>query len=304
MTKEKSPIDNFFHSIFGFTVEQPGKSYELLVAAALKHIHKEASIKSHQMKRGAYSGKNYQIDALIESIESTFVEAKDYTERNSKVGRPDVTKLSGALNDLDIDKGVVASATGFTSPAVEYAKASQKMPLGKKIDLYNIRQSTEEDEKGRIKKIHLNIYFYLADYKTATWSPVFTDEGKSLLKGLFDTQSEISFNIDSFYREDGTVLHTILELTSQIGVTNWDKKISEGEWEFEEKAFLKVNNSLISIQRLKYCFPYNVLKSSIEIEAEGKASLLVQSMDGTIDKILTDIDLKKTIFTEDGEVNV
>lgn len=71
------------------------------------------------------------------------LEAKYYSILGEKVGRDDIQKLNGALVDLDaFHRGVFVSATDYTKPAIEYAMASEKMPHGKPIDLYQVRNST------------------------------------------------------------------------------------------------------------------------------------------------------------------
>ena len=144
MSYEKSSIDEFFHGIYGFYPEKAGQAYELLVNAALKIINKDLDVKYNQFKEGIYSQQKYQLDGIKDDKES--IEAKDYTIRNEKVGRPDVQKQEGGLIDLPYEGGIFASATGYTRNAEKYAEGTYKNPNGKPIDLYDIRPSTEEDE--------------------------------------------------------------------------------------------------------------------------------------------------------------
>ena len=85
------------------------------------------------------------------------VEAKDYSIEGKKVGRGDIQKQAGALNDLPIKQGIFASATDYTAPAKKYANSTHINPSQKPINLLHIRPSTELDRKGRVERIIINI---------------------------------------------------------------------------------------------------------------------------------------------------
>ena len=303
-TKTPQNMDDLFEAIFGYRPPKRGKGYELLVAAGLKNVMQAAQIRSDQFVRGTYSQEKYQLDALISGINDIFVEAKDYTEQSKKVGRDDITKLAGALQDLPTDQGILVSATGFTRHTKKYADATKVNPTAKPIELYHIRQSTEQDEQGRIKQININMHVYLADYMRATWTPVFTPDGNKILCDLLGEGSVLTVKTHSFVRADRSIVMTIFDLTSSIGVTDWASKVSIGEWKPTEAAFMEIEGRLIPLHSLKYSIPHNVVEHIIRIEANGTACLLVESADGSVSKLLTDVDLRKTKFGENGEVDL
>ncbi len=92
---QKSTIDDLFFGIFGFYPSKAGQAYEMLVSAVLKLVLNK-DIEYNQFERGIYSETVYQLDGLIRG-DNYPIEAKDYTLRDSKVGRPDLQKLEGAL---------------------------------------------------------------------------------------------------------------------------------------------------------------------------------------------------------------
>ena len=98
---DESKFDELFERIYGFRPRKRGASYELIAAAAIKLIREDLAVKTNQFVEGTYSKEKYQIDAAIDSLKIA-VEAKDYSGSNKKVGRPDVTKLAGALQDLPL----------------------------------------------------------------------------------------------------------------------------------------------------------------------------------------------------------
>jgi len=296
-----SEIDDFFQRIYGFMPTKKGASYELLVAAAFKLIHSQLKVQANQFVEGTYSKQKYQIDALIGSLE-TAIETKDYTDRDVKVGRPDVTKLAGSLQDLPFSSGIVASATDFTSPAKKYASATKQIPSAKPIELYQIRPSAAEDEEGRIRKIVVKLHILTLDRANCRFDPVISGAGRQKLLRTYSPHEQLQVRVDSFYKADGTVLITLADLTSRIN--GKFKQVIEGSWQPPEPAFIKIGEELIEIDEFKYYLPQKTIESEIVVEAKGTAELLVKGEDGAVDKLLTDVDLRRVRFSQDGDVGV
>ena len=123
-----SPVEDLFREIFGQLPNKGGEAYERLAGIAL-HLIAGGSVVHDDKLRGQFSQTLYQIDAhhRAEDDTSRMAEAKDYSDAEKKVGRPDLQKLGGALPDLPtIDTGAYFSATGYTKPAKEYADAATK----------------------------------------------------------------------------------------------------------------------------------------------------------------------------------
>ena len=97
----------------------------MLASAVIKLFSKESKVFNDQNLKGQFSQTFYQIDTLLRKAKGTIMgEAKDYTGRNAKVGRPDLQKLSDALCDLEVTGGLFFSATDYTEPAKKYANAA------------------------------------------------------------------------------------------------------------------------------------------------------------------------------------
>ena len=291
MSYEKSSIDEFFHGIYGFYPEKAGQAYELLVNAALKKINKDSDVKYNQYKEGIYSQQKYQLDGIKDDKES--IEAKDYTIRNEKVGRPDVQKQEGGLIDLPYEGGIFASATGYTRNAEKYAEGTYKNPNGKPIDLYDIRPSTEEDEEGRIKTIIVNINSIYLDFNNWTVTPIFTKVSREKLIEQFG-ENRIPIRMESIYNSDKSVFITLKDWTNSL------KDVLMGESDFSNKYIL-IQDSLYEISKMKYNIPIKKDLQELRIEQDGNACLLVKNSDGTTNTLLTDVQLKNIKF-DDGNV--
>jgi predicted helicase len=213
MCTGESHIDELFERMYGVKTKKKGTAYELLVAAAFKLLQANSQVRANQHVQGTYSEEQYRIDVAIESLK-TFVEAKDYTQKGKKVGRPDVSKLAGALLDLPFKSGVVASATDFSRPARKYAQATKVNPSSKPIDLYHVRPSVEEDEEGRIRRVRVNISLLALDPRNMKFEPEITKQGNEVLKQLYNVGDSVQLRLEEIHRSDGSVLITIHELTS------------------------------------------------------------------------------------------
>lgn len=176
-------MDDVFEYIFGYMPSKKGKGFELLAGAVLKIINEANDITHDFKKTGLFSSDSYQIDVLVDDNKETlFVEAKDYSERNSKTGRADVQKLAGALNNLDIDKGILISSTGFTKPTIQYSKSTKLNPEAKEINLCLIRPAKEQDTKNLIFEIVIDATFQMLDHSKSKTKMVL--EQNSLNKAI------------------------------------------------------------------------------------------------------------------------
>ena len=293
-------MESLYQEIFGKKPAKKGTAYELIVGAVLKLLNQDANITHDVFFKSPYSNSKYQIDNLHKTNELTFVESKDYSERGGKVGRPDTSKLAGALCVLrgEIDRGILASSTDFTKPAKQYTSDFLKSN-GISIDLLIIRKSIPEDTEGTIQKLIVNMKMLLPDYQQAIFMPRWTKEGQQALNNLgYEDGDAIQLKISFLYKSDGSILETISHLTSKLDV-DYKELIADGKWEFNEPAYIIIDETLVHIERIEYKVPYVIHERSIEINA-GEPAILVKSTDGEICKIITVEDLKKVDISENG----
>ena len=302
MSYAKSPIDDFFYGIYGFYPKKAGQSYELLVNAALKIVNKNSDVKYDQFREGIYSQQKYQLDGIKDEKES--VEAKDYTLRNEKVGRPDVQKQEGGLIDLPYEGGIFASATGYTRNAEKYAEGTYKNPNGKPIDLYDIRPSTEEDEEGRVKTVILHFTVVYPLFVKGIFTPYFTKEAQKKLSENFP-EGKLPIQLRYIYNDDKSIYLKVSEWTKSLnqGVKlGAEQESLEGETLFQKK-FILINDEYYEIEKIKYSIPIVRNTDELRVEQDGKACLLVKNSDGTTDTLLTDEQLKDISFNDGNVLN-
>lgn len=300
-----SPVDELYYKLFGEYPTKAGTALERLATIAYTEVKANKSAVDQRLK-GTYSNSKYQIDGLAETDDGQeMIEAKDYTIRNDKVGRDDIQKLSGALSDLEnISKGVFASATDYTKPAKQYAESTPQMPNAKPIELYDIRPSTELDEKGRVKKICVKMHIVNPVFEKGTYIPVFTKKGYDKLQKDNLLGKPIDMLFENFYDINNNIVVTFTQLTAEVSkkldLNSNDSQIS-GTWELPN-LFIPINKQMYELEKINYKIPISREIEEFYIENEGEPCLLIRSLDRSIDKLLTDKDLKKYKFNDDGSV--
>lgn len=290
-----SPIDKLFRDLYGYLPAKDGEAYELLAAAACKLLAPSCPVFHDSRVRGELSKSMYFLDVhTAKGGSSAAGEAKDYTADKRKVGRGDFQKLGGALGDLPVAKGTFFSATGFTKPALQYAAAAATI-VGKPIEPIHLRPSEEADHEGRLESIRVQIHI---EQPSVAFGVDLTDEGRAKLKAM--GRGSFKHAVDRLYRADGNVMKSMEEL---IPPECW-KSMYAGPPEGSvplSGAFVKVDEELIGIRGLTYQVTSNVTTHEVVIQPNGEAKLFIKSVDGSIDKLLTDTDLRKIRFTDSGE---
>ena len=98
------------------------------------------------------------------------------------------------------------------------------------------------------------------------------------------------------------------EAWTQAGITvvafpfpfNKENDRLKGETDFPNK-FIFFNDEYYEIEKLTYDIPIDHCNTELKVEQDGNACLFVKNANGTVDKLLTDVQLKNVKFV-DGEV--
>jgi hypothetical protein len=297
-----SVFDDLYLELFGRSCSKEGQAFERIAAAVSKLVFPQTEVAHDQRLRGQVSKSLYQIDVLLkEKGQQAFGEAKDYTTQDKKVGRGDIQKLAGALLEVGAEKGLFYSATDYTSPAKKYAKGAEQF-LNKPIDLMHIRPSVQTDEDGRVRKIVLSVHLSIPDYANSSFSPRWTASAHGQLLAWLDAQgkesAESGIVVETLFDAKGHPKLTIAELTS-LGFDN-TADLSLGCFVLPNH-YLKFDGMLLELLGLEYRVPFLTETRVIEIESSGEPRILVRAEDGAIDKLITDEQLKKIFFDDDGE---
>ena len=132
------------------------KSYEVLVKNIYEQLGQASGVKilgyGNSCKYKGKSGVEHQIDVLTSHSDGlhdylTDIECKYW---NQKIDKDIVMKVNDIVEDCKFSKGIIVSKLGFTPDAVAFADY-------KGIGLVELREITDDDWKGRIRHIVINI---------------------------------------------------------------------------------------------------------------------------------------------------
>ena len=293
--KQRSEIDELFYRLMGYYPNKAGEAYEIISAAALAIVKKQEA-EHNRFLQGESGGRPYQIDGLLNG--NIMVESKDYTIEDKKVGRPDLQKLEGALTDLpNIDEGYFTSATEYSRDAIKYAQGTEKNEMHKEITTFDVRPSTPEDKKGRVLSIHVTMNWASPNFDRGKTSFKFSKESREMIEDYMRQHGmkECSLKASVLYDKDGNFLTTIAEL-SRDNQPKFDDDTVTVSGEFPIDAYLKFYDILVPVAGIAYKdVPIERGTEKFVIEAQGNATILIKSEKAGINKLLTDVELKKAI---------
>jgi len=293
-TDKKTIMDELVYILYGYYPNKAGQAFEIISAVVFK-ILSGNDVKYDQYKRGEYSKTIYQLDGEISSDnEKIMLEAKDNSLKEKKVGRPDLQKLTGALADLENDKGIITSTTDYTKPAVKYAESTKINPNMKNIDLYIIKPSTEFDEKGRIKQIIINMNVAIPHFEEGAYNPELTKESKEKLIEKYSDKGNIEEKITEIYDKNKNIKFTIQEFSrdNQPDHKEFEDEFAVGAWDMQD-CFIKIKDEIYEIINMGYKIPYLRSKMEFVLKSDEKPIILIKSLDGKVDKLLTEEEFKR-----------
>lgn len=300
-----SPVDELFKQLYGFVPNKAGAAYEMLSTLSYA-IVKDVHVQHNQNIKSNFCDTDYQIDGLVNNEDGSkvMIEAKDYTIRKEKVGRGDLQKMQGALTDLTFECGKFTSATDYSKDAIEYAKGTHINPRQIPIDLLHIRPSTEDDRKGRVEEVHIQIHVKSLDFNSTSIKPIFGKDSKAFFKEKGLLGLPIKAAIDSVFHKDGSVLTTIeaysKSLNDKSKLDYENTKFIAGKDFFDDAFILIGDYGLCPIDGFEYNVNIFEYETEFIIRQDGKPVLLIKSHDGSINKLITDEQLREYRFDGNG----
>ena len=182
-----------------------GTKYERLAAVVYK-IFEEVDVVIHDLRlRGEGKTAVHQIDVTIEkqgNRKRILVECKDYDE---VVGIGIIRDFYGAVAQIKPDDAIVVTTQGFTKGAIKFAK-------DEKIKLAILKEFSEEDWEGRLRRLVINMRMVFMDTPLITsWliaDPSLLDEVNAALESNLGNEQEADTTETYFYNENGDQAET------------------------------------------------------------------------------------------------
>lgn len=248
-----SPEDELYKRLTGELPNKAGTAYERLATAATMLILNSKDAR-HDVSEEGISGTSHQLDGVIDG--SIILEAKDHSISGEKVNLNELQNHQGAMLDLKEAKtGFFASSTGYTKDAVQYATGTDCHPRLIKTDIADIRHSTPEDEKGRIKEIQINIIYPFLATERGNYQLIWDDKvsEKQFAKGMCKSNRQ-GIRLEVFFDNLGNYKCSLSDIINNQLPKDWDK-VEEVSGVFLIDAYINMNGRLIYIDKLKYRIP-------------------------------------------------
>ncbi|WP_156172258.1 hypothetical protein [Paenibacillus dauci] len=146
-------------------------------------------------------------------------------------------------------------------------------------------------------KILITISIFTPKDDEIVYTPIFSENGKDKIDQLIKegklVEGKTQVLIENFYDENRNVITSLSELSS----TNIQKgfgDMAQGSFYLKGK-FIEISGHLIELLGLSYCIPFSKTDETIEVNSDGKHKLLIRNQDGSINKLITDEEIRKSI---------
>jgi hypothetical protein len=246
-----------------------GKPYELLTQAIFNEIVNQNSVETIEVKHDVIlQGKilKHQIDVYWEfkcgNIKYyTIIQARDWA---STVKQEHLLAFKQILDDLpNQPRGIFVTKTGYQKGALDFAKANG-------IELFELREFTEEDAKGRIKTIVLNITAFtphsevvgIEEDKAWVSNYMKNHDIKDSFKVSISGDSQNTFLVD----EEGNNIESFKTVIDRLYPEDLKKMPkTRKEINFSIPTFVKTENKLIPILKINKLL-VDILVGKIEVQ--------------------------------------
>ncbi len=290
---KKSENDELYKMLFGDYPTKSGKAYEVLSTAALEIAsHSNESFLDQHIKGD--SGAIHQLDGrVIVKDKDVMLEAKDY---KNKIGLGIVRGVEGAITDLPVNGGYIAGA-GFTRPAKLYAKGTNTNPRHKKITLLDIRGSKTDDLPGRMTGFRVSFSVTpFPEMDKIEWFFVFS---QPTIRKIIEDEVDLAKETNIYFVDSHGIFIDVYEVFEKRAFDAIKKRAYKDKETIQERfqfpdLFAKLSNDQsYPVDYLQYTVPVCVINDSIIIKPNGNPVLYIKSDDGTINKLITDTDLRE-----------
>ncbi|MEP7376819.1 MAG: restriction endonuclease [Chitinophagaceae bacterium] len=243
----------------------------------------------HNIKLAGRSGCMHQIDVYWEfklagETHRVALECKNY---NKEVSIAKVRDFFGVLYDVGNIKGIFVSKKGFQSGVKLFADYYA-------ISLKEVRFPEEEDWKGRLKTLHLNIHIMPRKIKGIYIEPDIDWLIENKMIDSINDKEKITFpknqlNSEVFvYNEGGSKIHSIIELQEKLPHEYKEGKDLQHAFSFDN-AYVESDLGRIKIKFVGFVYDIENVSSELILEAEETVKAIIKDVkSGEIQFVNTD----------------
>lgn len=277
-----------------------GTKYERLAALVFKILEKSATVVHDLRLKGDGKTTTHQIDVTLSRAgerHRVLVECRDYGTK--LIGLDQARAFNGALLQLQPATGIMLTTVGYTSGALSYAH-DEGIVLGL------LRSFEERDWQDRVREIDLEISAYLPGTPQVAWTYADLVAGANAERGLHDRHRVAAADVDYYDSAGSRVgsLHSLLaSWHGDLRVPMDGRTEMRGHETLIQPIWVKVGDSLLKVVGFDWVLPVERLTVTEKIGPPlGIAQLILSIVDGTTDRVITNLQLSQWRFDEAGAV--
>jgi hypothetical protein len=249
------------------------KTYEEVTKHIYEELGKQSGVKiighGNTCKFKGKSEVEHQIDVMASHSDGihtylTDIECKYW---NQKIDKDIVMKVDGIVKDCNFNKGVIVSKLGFTPDAIKYAKSVN-------VGLVVLREPTEDDWKGRTKKIILKIHSSVAH--VTRFENMVTEVYDDISNRMVQTDKYVYILTDGFKK---TIKDFLEDFQKKLLKENVKEEITE-EIKFSAPVLLQdvFGNNISKIVGIKLSGKVETITTENIIDGENSVWVMMQSI--------------------------
>jgi hypothetical protein len=257
----------------------PDKEFELLTQEIYQILLKAQGLTTIEVKNNVkIKGKafEHQIDVyweyeIADIKHRVAIECKHY---NSEVSVGRVRDFYGVLSDIGNINGIMVSKIGFQKGAKEYASYYG-------INLKELRPPSEDDWKGRIKSIIVNIRTVVPNIKQRN---IVIDQDWVKANIELPTDSNFSYSIRGMadeiwiFDKEGNKIKNFNNLDQELPIKWKSENDIRHNYEFED-AYIEVEKyGKIKIKGIQYLYNVNTGIDEIRIDGQDTAKAILKDV--------------------------
>lgn len=291
-----APIDLIYDRHVADEKLKAGTKYERLAALVFKRLHEQGVVVHDLRLRGDGKKAVHQIDVTVERSGCTrrlLVECRD-REPGNKIEQGDVRDFNGALVQLDAD-GIMVTTEGYTRGAVDYADDEG-------ITLAVMRGfRDDEDWEGRLRKIEIEISIFVPDTESIR---------ARLLVATPDADTSFTGGVDpneiAVQSQDGMPAGSLADLVraalDKVPTGTTGHVVST--YDADPPLLVQLNSGpAVSVRGVEVEADILELTEHVTVDAGDRvATLILETIDGQINRVFFDTDLRRFRFDSDGNV--
>lgn len=250
------------------------KEYEEVTKYIYETLGKASGVKiecfGKDCKIVGKSTVSHQIDVLASHSDGlhtykTVVECKYW---NDNINKDIIMKVAEIVEDAGISKGVIVSKNGFTPDAISFAKY-------KNIGLIELREPNDEDWKGRLRNIQIEMNMLLP--QITNFQLLVEKETKTNLK-----PGSIRIEFLDIRQPDGSIENIekwIEEFNVELAKKQ-ENELFEKVFKFDKGTCIihNLTNDETEITGIKLNGILKISKSTIEIKGEDHIYMIMKSI--------------------------